>query len=85
MTTRTLPEGGYCLSGCRVGFATEQEADGHTALTGHATGYPLKDVDWPLAQDATADVSGSEPCPMGCGRATEDVYGGPCSACWGAT
>jgi hypothetical protein len=25
-----------------------------------------------------------EPCPMGCGRTTEDVYGGPCKACWDA-
>lgn len=23
-------------------------------------------------------------CPMGCGRTTEDPYGGPCSACWDA-
>jgi hypothetical protein len=23
-----------------------------------------------------------EPCPMGCGRTTEDVAGGPCEACW---
>ena len=21
-------------------------------------------------------------CPMGCGRTTEDPYGGPCSKCW---
>lgn len=21
-------------------------------------------------------------CPMGCGRTTDDVAGGPCSACW---
>jgi hypothetical protein len=23
-----------------------------------------------------------EPCPMGCGRTTDDVAGGPCSKCW---
>jgi hypothetical protein len=23
-------------------------------------------------------------CPMGCGRTTEDPYGGPCSQCWKA-
>ena len=23
-----------------------------------------------------------ELCPMGCGRTTEDPYGGPCSKCW---
>ncbi|MGI5286626.1 hypothetical protein ACQEVF_25260 [Nonomuraea polychroma] len=23
-------------------------------------------------------------CPMGCGRTTEDPYGGPCKACWDA-
>lgn len=23
-----------------------------------------------------------EICPMGCGRTTEDVYGGPCKECW---
>lgn len=23
-----------------------------------------------------------EPCPMGCGRTTDDVAGGPCSTCW---
>lgn len=23
-----------------------------------------------------------DPCPMGCGRTTDDVAGGPCSACW---
>ena len=22
------------------------------------------------------------PCPMGCGNLTDDVAGGPCSACW---
>lgn len=21
-------------------------------------------------------------CPMGCGRTTEDPYGGPCQRCW---
>ncbi len=21
-------------------------------------------------------------CPQGCGRMTEDPYGGPCKACW---
>lgn len=26
-----------------------------------------------------------ELCPMGCGRTTEDVYGGPCKACWALT
>jgi hypothetical protein len=25
---------------------------------------------------------GPEPCPMGCGRTTDDVTGGPCSTCW---
>lgn len=24
------------------------------------------------------------PCPMGCGRLTEDPAGGPCRACWAA-
>lgn len=23
-----------------------------------------------------------QPCPMGCGRTTEDPYGGPCNKCW---
>lgn len=23
-----------------------------------------------------------EMCPQGCGRTTEDPYGGPCKACW---
>jgi len=23
-----------------------------------------------------------EMCPQGCGRTTEDPYGGPCSKCW---
>ena len=23
-----------------------------------------------------------QPCPMDCGRFTEDVAGGPCTACW---
>ena len=23
-----------------------------------------------------------DPCPMGCGRITDDPYGGPCSECW---
>jgi hypothetical protein len=23
-------------------------------------------------------------CPQGCGRTTEDPYGGPCRACWNA-
>jgi hypothetical protein len=22
------------------------------------------------------------PCPMGCGRTTDDPYGGPCTDCW---
>lgn len=25
-----------------------------------------------------------EQCPMGCGRTTDDVAGGPCKACWDA-
>lgn len=25
-----------------------------------------------------------DPCPHGCGRTTEDPYGGPCKACWDA-
>lgn len=25
-----------------------------------------------------------ELCPMGCGRTTEDPYGGPCQRCWDA-
>lgn len=28
------------------------------------------------------DYDGPEPCPMGCGGLTDDVYGGPCSRCW---
>lgn len=24
------------------------------------------------------------PCPQGCGRLTDDPYGGPCTACWDA-
>ena len=28
---------------------------------------------------ADSDVT---PCPMGCGRMTEDPGGGPCHACW---
>lgn len=24
------------------------------------------------------------PCPQGCGRTSEDPYGGPCRACWDA-
>lgn len=28
------------------------------------------------------DYDEPEPCPMGCGRTTEDVAGGPCYACW---
>lgn len=23
-----------------------------------------------------------QPCPMGCGRMTEDPAGGPCEVCW---
>ena len=23
-----------------------------------------------------------DPCPMGCGRMTDDPYGGPCTQCW---
>ena len=23
-----------------------------------------------------------DPCPMGCGRTTDDPYGGPCTECW---
>lgn len=32
--------------------------------------------------EGTGTVDDPEPCPMGCGRTTEDVYGGPCKACW---
>jgi hypothetical protein len=49
MPERDLPEGGYCLSGCRVAFSDEARADAHTHMTGHATGWPFEDVDWPLA------------------------------------
>lgn len=36
-----------------------------------------------VAEDDDSDVIGSEPCPMGCGNATDDEVGGPCSECWG--
>lgn len=29
-----------------------------------------------------AECSVPELCPMGCGRATDDVAGGPCTDCW---
>jgi hypothetical protein len=29
-------------------------------------------------------LDGIDLCPMGCGRTTEDPYGGPCRACWDA-
>ena len=29
----------------------------------------------------TDEENDFEPCPMGCGRMTDDVYGGMCSAC----
>lgn len=32
--------------------------------------------------DFPEDYDGDEPCPMGCGRLTEDAAGGPCEACW---
>lgn len=32
---------------------------------------------WELDEDDDRD-----PCPMGCGNLTDDVAGGPCSACW---
>lgn len=31
------------------------------------------------------DYDGPEPCPYACGNLTDDIYGGPCSACWDAT
>ncbi len=46
---------------------------------------------WPIIEhepehipDVPPDLSKPDPCPMGCGRATEDPYGGPCGACWDA-
>ena len=32
--------------------------------------------------DPSEYMDDPEPCPMGCGFATEDPYGGPCSRCW---
>ena len=32
--------------------------------------------------DPWDDYDEPEPCPMGCGRTTENVAGGPCYACW---
>lgn len=46
-----------------------------------------------LKQQALAIARGEVPadaldaidlCPQGCGRTTEDPYGGPCRACWDA-
>ncbi len=46
-------------------------------------------VDLPLCdrcrdrpQGACEDETREDACPMGCGATTEDVYGGPCTACW---
>jgi hypothetical protein len=35
-----------------------------------------------LTWEGTGDVPNF--CPEGCGGITEDVYGGPCQACWDA-
>ena len=38
--------------------------------------------DYVFVSDEEEQHGDSEPCPMGCGRITDDVYGGPCSLCW---
>lgn len=37
-----------------------------------------------LVWEFPADYDGQWPCPQGCGRLTEDPYGGPCRCCWNA-
>ena len=41
--------------------------------------YGMEDTD-------TGEYFSNEPqmCPQGCGRTTEDPYGGPCQHCWNA-
>lgn len=45
---------------------------------------------WLEAATACAGMTEAElladlgPCPNGCGRTSEDPYGGPCKACWDA-
>jgi len=38
-----------------------------------------------VAGRINGDPDERDPCPMGCGGTTEDVYGGPCAACWRVT
>lgn len=38
---------------------------------------------WP-SRDESRLLDDRDPCPMGCGRLTDDPYGGPCTACWSA-
>lgn len=40
------------------------------------------EIAWDLVEKEAA--VGDDPCPEGCGGATSDPYGGPCSKCWDA-
>jgi hypothetical protein len=42
---------------------------------------PVHDLSYDEWGDCAA-CDEPEPCPMGCGRTTDDVAGGPCTACW---
>ena len=37
---------------------------------------------WRISVTFPADADMPDFCPEGCGRTTEDPYGGPCNACW---
>jgi hypothetical protein len=45
---------------------------------------PARTYTWESTCDDGGDMDDADfdPCPMGCGRLTDDVAGGPCSKCW---
>lgn len=73
---------------CGGTYWTDAE-DGGQCINCGATHPDMRGAAWTVydAERVERERARDEPelCPMGCGSTTEDVYGGPCKACWDAT
>lgn len=79
----------FVPAGCSADCADGHRVAGPAFITGPASSRVLAAMSAPPPRAGDPDeadlLAAHDPCPMGCGRTTEDPYGGPCEACWEAT
>jgi S4 domain len=77
---RVIVQGGVKLNGKTV---TEMDVDLDSISGGEEVAIEMGRTRKQFIAAITDAMLGREElCPMGCGRMTDDVYGGPCSTCW---